>query len=151
MNITHRDGWYWVWNQSTQVEYYLLCGGRIWKSFWEYKAVSKHQIRSSALGVQKWSSPCKLSEKALWKRWNASKLDFTELGLLFRKASLSEMGNTENYLSMACMPSLHGKYMEKQWKQWETLFLGAPKLLHMVTASMKLKYACSLEEKLWST
>ena len=29
--------------------------------------------------------------------------------------------------------------------------LGAPKSLQMVTAAMKLKYACSLEEKLWST
>ena len=29
--------------------------------------------------------------------------------------------------------------------------LGAPKSLQMVTAAMKLKDACSLEEKLWST
>ena len=29
-----------------------------------------------------------------------------------------------------------------------TLFLGAPKSLQMVTAVMKLKDACSLEEKL---
>ena len=36
-------------------------------------------------------------------------------------------------------------------KQWETLFLGAPESLQMVTAAMKLKDACSLEEKLWST
>ena len=28
---------------------------------------------------------------------------------------------------------------------------GAPKSLQMVTAVMKLKDACSLEEKLWST
>ena len=28
--------------------------------------------------------------------------------------------------------------------------LGAPKSLHMMTAAMKLKDACSLEEKLWS-
>ena len=28
---------------------------------------------------------------------------------------------------------------------------GAPKLLQMVTASMKLKDTCSLEEKLWPT
>ena len=27
----------------------------------------------------------------------------------------------------------------KQWKQCQTLFLGAPKSLHMVTAAMKLK------------
>ena len=30
-------------------------------------------------------------------------------------------------------------------------FGGAPKSLQMVTAAMKLKDACSLEEKLWST
>ena len=30
----------------------------------------------------------------------------------------------------------------------ETLFFQAPKSLQMVTAAMKLKYACSLEEKL---
>ena len=40
--------------------------------------------------------------------------------------------------------------MGKQWKQWQTLFLGAPKSLQMVTAAMKLKDANSLEEKLWS-
>ena len=31
------------------------------------------------------------------------------------------------------VPSLHGK-----WRQWESLFLGAPKSLQMVTAAMKL-------------
>ena len=31
------------------------------------------------------------------------------------------------------------------------LFGGAPKSLQMVTAAMKLKDACSLEEKLWQT
>ena len=34
------------------------------------------------------------------------------------------------------------------WKQWQTLFSGAPKSLQMVTAAMILKDACSLEEKL---
>ena len=37
------------------------------------------------------------------------------------------------------------------WKQWQTLFSGAPKSLQMVTAAMKLKDSCSLEEKLWPT
>ena len=37
--------------------------------------------------------------------------------------------------------------MKKQWKQWETLFSWAPKSLQMVTTAMKLKDACSLEEK----
>ena len=37
----------------------------------------------------------------------------------------------------------------KQWKQWQTLISWALKSLQMVTAAMKLKDACSLEEKLW--
>ena len=39
----------------------------------------------------------------------------------------------------------------EQWKQWQTLFWGAPRSLWMVTAGMKLKDAWSLEEKLWQT
>ena len=39
----------------------------------------------------------------------------------------------------------------KQWKQWQTAFSWSPKPLQMVTAAMKLKDACSLEEKLWHT
>ena len=35
--------------------------------------------------------------------------------------------------------------MGKQWKQWLTLFWGAPKSLQMVIAAMKLKDAYSLE------
>ena len=38
--------------------------------------------------------------------------------------------------------------MGKQWKQCQTLFFWAPKSLQMVTAAMKLKVACFLEEKL---
>ena len=34
--------------------------------------------------------------------------------------------------------------MGNRWKQWQTLSLGAPKSLLMVTAAMKLKDACSL-------
>ena len=41
----------------------------------------------------------------------------------------------------------HGK-IGKQWKQCQTLFFWAPKSLQMVIASMKLKDAYSLEEKL---
>ena len=39
----------------------------------------------------------------------------------------------------------------EQWKQWQTLFFGAPKSLQMVPAAMRLKETCSLEEKLWPT
>ena len=41
--------------------------------------------------------------------------------------------------------------MEKQWKQCQTLFWGAPKSLQMVISAMKLKDAYSLEEKLYPT
>ena len=46
------------------------------------------------------------------------------------------------------VPSFHGKSMEKQWKQCQTLFWGAPKSLQMVIAAMKLKDAYFLEGKL---
>ena len=46
------------------------------------------------------------------------------------------------------VPSLHGKYMRKQWKQWQTSFSWAPKSLQAMTAAIKLKAASSLEEKL---
>ena len=40
---------------------------------------------------------------------------------------------------------IDGEIMEKV----TDFILGAPKSLQMVTAAMKLKGACSLEEKLW--
>ena len=46
------------------------------------------------------------------------------------------------------IPSPHGKKKGKKWKQSQILFSWAQKLLWIVTADMKLKYACSLEEKL---
>ena len=36
----------------------------------------------------------------------------------------------------------------KEWKQWQILFSWAPKSLQMMTAAMKLKDSCFLEEKL---
>ena len=40
---------------------------------------------------------------------------------------------------------------ELETMEIETLFLGAPKSLQIVTTAMKLKDVCSLEEKLWPT
>ena len=53
--------------------------------------------------------------------------------------------------SRQTVPSLHGKQMGKQWKQYQTLFLGATKSLQMVIAARKLKDAYSLEEKFLPT
>jgi len=59
--------------------------------------------------------------------------------------------NIQKLRSWYLVPSLHGKQKGKQWKQWEALFFWAPKSLQMVSAAMKLKDACSLEEKIWPT
>ena len=49
---------------------------------------------------------------------------------------------------MASGPITSWQIDGKQWKQCQTLFSWAPKSLHMVTAAMKLKDFCSLEEEL---
>ena len=59
--------------------------------------------------------------------------------------------NIQKTKIMASSPITSWTIDGKQWKQWETLFFWAPKSLQMVTAAMKLKDACSLEEKLSST
>ena len=64
------------------------------------------------------------------------------------KSWFSEMLNKTDKPLASFITSLHGKQMEKQW---ETLFWGAPKSLQMVTAAMKFKDTCFLEEKLWPT
>ena len=59
--------------------------------------------------------------------------------------------NIQKTKIMASSPITSWQIDGKTWKQWETLFLWASKSLQMVTAAMKLKDTCSLEEKLWPT
>ena len=59
--------------------------------------------------------------------------------------------NIQKTRIMASSPITSWQIDGETWKQWQTLFAWAPKSLHMVTASMKLKDMCSLEEKLWQT
>ena len=56
--------------------------------------------------------------------------------------------NIQKTKIMASGPITSWQIMGKQWKQCQTLFFGAPKSLQMVIATMKLKDAYSLEEKL---
>ena len=55
--------------------------------------------------------------------------------------------NIQKTKIMASGPITSCKQMGKQWKQVSDFIFGAPKSLQMVTAAMKLKDACSLEEK----
>ena len=52
---------------------------------------------------------------------------------------------------VASSPIISWQIDGKQCKQWQSLFSWAPKSLKMVIAVMKLKDACSLEEKLGQT
>ena len=56
--------------------------------------------------------------------------------------------NIQKTKIMASGPIISWEIDGKQWKQCLTLFFWAPKSLQMVIAAMKLKDACSLEEKL---
>ena len=51
------------------------------------------------------------------------------------------------------MASIHitSWQVDGETMETETLFFWAPKSLQMVTAAMKSKDICSLEEKLWQT
>ena len=56
--------------------------------------------------------------------------------------------NIQKTKIMASGPITSWEIDGEQWKQCQTLFLGAPKSLQMVTATMKLKDTYSLEGKL---
>ena len=56
--------------------------------------------------------------------------------------------NIQKTKIMASGPISSWQIDGETWKQWLTLFSWAPKSLQMVSAVMKLKDACSLEENL---
>ena len=59
--------------------------------------------------------------------------------------------NTKKTKIMASGPITSWQIDGKQSKQWQVVFSCAPKSLQMVTAAMKLKDACFLEEKICKT
>ena len=81
------------------------------------------------------------SEEELESLWRRVKEEGERAGLKL---------NIQKMKIMASSPIMSWQ-IGKKWKQWETLFPWAPKSLQMVTAAMKLKHACSLEEKLLQT
>ena len=56
--------------------------------------------------------------------------------------------NVQKSKIIASSPITSWQIDGKHWKQWLTLFFWAPKSLQVVIAAMKLKDACTLEEKL---
>ena len=76
--------------------------------------------------------------------------------LLMKVKEESEKGglklNTQKTKVMASSP-ITSWQIDRETMNTETFFWGegAPKSLQTVTAAVKLKHACSLEEKLWPT
>ena len=59
--------------------------------------------------------------------------------------------NSQTTKIMASGPTTSWEIDGQTVEMCQTLFFWAPKSLQMVIAAMKLKDACSLEEKLWPT
>ena len=78
-----------------------------------------------------------------------SKEELKSLLMKVKKTGLKV--NIQKTKFMASGPMNSGQIFGKQWKQWLTFFSWAPKSLQMVTATMKLKDAYSLEEKVRPT
>ena len=57
--------------------------------------------------------------------------------------------NIQKMKIMTSSPITSWQIDGNQWKPWQTLFTWVPKSLQMFAAAIKLKDACSLEEKLW--
>ena len=57
--------------------------------------------------------------------------------------------NIQKMKIMASGPITSWQIDGETMEQWQTLSFWAPKSLQMVTEALKLKDACSLEEKLW--
>ena len=75
--------------------------------------------------------------------------------LLMKLKEESEKGslkfNIQETNIMASGPITSWQIDGEKWKQWQTLFSWASKSLQTLTAAMKLKDTCSLEEKLRQT
>ena len=83
--------------------------------------------------------------RALFKKIRDTKGTFQSLiGTIKDRNDL----NIQETKIMASGPIASWQIDGKQWKEWLTLFLGAPNSVQMVTIALKLKDTCSLKEKL---
>ena len=116
---------------------------------WEMLGWKKHKLESKLPGEISITSDMQMTPP-LWQKVKKTKEPLDESERREWKSWLKTQ-HSKKLRSWHPVPSLHGKEMGKQWKPWLALFGGAPKSLQMVTAAMKLKDACSLEEMLWPT
>ena len=67
---------------------------------------------------------------------------------IFESEKVALKLNIQKTKIMVSVLLVHGKVTWKMWKECQISLSLAPKSMQMVTAAMKLKVACSLEEKL---
>jgi len=94
------------------------------------------------------SNPLLLNCRQILYHWTTREAwyhQYLECKKYNRILNITKNKETHSYIKQ----TVTSKNMEKQWKQWETWSSWAPESSQMVTAAMKLKDACSLEEKLW--
>ena len=144
-----------------------LTGSKLGKEY--NKAVYCHPayftyMKSTSWETLGWNKP-KLESRLLGEISITSEMQMTPLlwqkseeelkSLLMKVKEESEKAvlklNIQKTKIMASGPITSWQKDGETTETWETLFWGAPKSLQMVTAAMKLKDACSLEEKLWQT
>ena len=113
-----------------------------------------HHFWNKEIDTQKFSQPAKMLSKFFSTDDATFMAESKELKSFLMKVKESEKVslklNIQKTKIMASGPitswQIDGETVER-----ETLFWGASESLQMVTAAMKLKDACSLEEKLWPT
>ena len=101
----------------------------------------KHKVESRLLGEISTTSDKQMTPP-LWKKANRMKVkeESEKVGLTL---------NIQKTKIMASSPITSWQIdVMKKWKKWQILFSWAPKPPQMVTAAMKLKDSCFLEEKL---
>ena len=87
---------------------------------------------------------------ALWQKWEEElKEPLDESEKESEKVGLKL--NIQKTKIMASSPIISWQMDGETMEKLRDFILGAPKSLQMVTATMKLKDACSLEENLWPT
>ena len=112
---------------------------------WEMLDWMKHKLDSRLPGE---ISNLRYADDNNSRKWRGTKKPLMKVNEEDGKAGLKlHIQKTKIMASSPMMPWQMGK----KWKQWQTSFSWTPKSMQMVTAAMKLKDACSLEEKLWQT
>ena len=118
----------------------------------------RHYFAKKGPSSQFFQWSCMDVRVGLWRKLSTEELMLLNCGVgedSWETLDEGERGEWESWLKtqhtktkiMASGPISSWQIEGETWKQWQTLFSVAPKSLWMVTAAMKLKDTCSLEEQ----